>query len=120
MPLAGEGSPQLAHRLARPFEQALGISLGFQQLFQIGSQRRVLGGVLFPATALLAYPLPWLIASARLQFSDACADRFSRDSGLAGYQADPSPPNPLGLCRHIQSPLSLVQPALHQLVLGFS
>ena len=83
MPLACEGFPQLAHRLARPLDQALWISFRFQHLFQIGSQGGVLDGALFPATTLLAYPLPRLIERSGLQFSEAFADRFSGDSGLA-------------------------------------
>src|SRR5712691_7831078 len=113
MPLAREGCPQLAHRLTRPSEQALWISFRVEHPLQIGSQGGVLDGVLFPATALLAYPLPRPIERSGLQFSQAFADRFSGNSGLAGDLADPSWANPPGLCRHIQSPLSLVEPSLH-------
>src|SRR5436190_4801806 len=98
MPLAHEGLPQLAHRLARPSDQVLWISFRFEHLFQIGSQRCVLGWALFPATTLLAYALPWLIERSGLQFSYSFADRFSADSCLAGYLADPSCANPPGLC----------------------
>ncbi len=103
MSLAREGFLQLAHRLARPPEQALWISFRIQHLFQIGSQGGVLGRALFPATTSLADALPWLIER----------------SCLAGDVADPSSANALGLCRYIQPPLSLVEPALHQLVLSF-
>src|SRR6266567_7114293 len=119
MPLTGESSPQLAHRFARPSKQALWISSRLQHPFQIGSQRRVLGCVLFPSATLLAYLLPWLIERSHLQLSYPLADRLSSDSCFAGYLADPACAQPLGLCRHIQSPLPPVSPSLHQLVLVF-
>src|SRR6266478_1264612 len=107
MPMVSESLPQLAHRLARPSDQALWISFWVQHPFQIGSQRCIRDGPLFPATALLAYTLPQLIKRSCLQFCSAFADRFSGDSSLTGCLADPSHPNAPDLYRYVQPPLSL-------------
>src|SRR5947199_9830034 len=98
MPLAAERFPQLAHRLARPLEQALRISLRLQQFLQIGTQRRVLFSHLLPSPSLLADPISWLIDRSGIEFLYPFTDRFAGDSCLPCHLADPSNAQPLGLC----------------------
>src|SRR5260370_2639976 len=94
MPMTRESLPQFAHRFTRPSDQALGIAFRVQHPVQIGSQRCLRDRPLFPATALLAYPLPRLIKPSSLHFSYSFPDHFAADSRLTGDQADPSLTHP--------------------------
>src|SRR6266849_4168860 len=119
MSLALEGLLELAHRFGRPLHQTLRISFGLQQCLQIGTQGLVLGCRLPPPTTFPADPTAWLIERSCLQFLKPLVDRLARDSCLARYLAYPSGPSPLGLCRHVQPPLPLIERSVHHLVLVF-
>src|ERR1700716_2933089 len=117
MPLALEGFLELAHRFGRPLHQALRISFRLQQCLQIGKQGLVLGCSLLPPSPFPADATSWLIKLSCLQFLHPLADRLAGDSRLAGPLADPSCPSPLGLGRHIQPPLPLIEQSVYHLVL---
>src|SRR5258707_13852920 len=97
MPMTRESLPQLAHRFTRPSDQALGIAFRVQHPVQIGSQRCIRDSPLFPATALLAYPLPRLIKRSWLQSSNPFASHSLNECGHTLELTDASPTNAPGI-----------------------
>ena len=65
-----QGSFQLSHTLARPFEQAHLIALGLKQSLQIGDQRGIFLAYLLASAPLLSLSVSWSIGFSRFHFSD--------------------------------------------------
>src|SRR5450759_1805998 len=109
----------MGHTLCSPFEQTHRVALGLKQAFQIGQQGLIYGCDLLPPTTIPAYPTSRFIDLSCLQFLQPLVDCLTSDPCLARHSAYPSSPYPLGLCRHIQPPLSLIEHSTHHFVLIF-